>query len=469
MTAPSLAFLGAAQTVTGSRFLVECADRRILVDCGIFQGVKELRLRNWEPFPVDPAGIDAVIVTHAHLDHVGYLPLLVRHGFRGAIHSSIPTRELAEIMLLDAAHIQEEEAAQANEEGYSKHRPARPLYTTEDAKRAMGRFAPVSTGDWHELFPRVRFRLSNSGHILGSTFVELDCQGTRVVFSGDLGRKEPLLLRPREAIERADFLVLESTYGDRVHPSEPVLASLARVVTETYARGGTLVIPSFAVGRTQDLLYLFRELRAQKKIPDVPLFLDSPMAIEATRLFDQFRDWHRLEERGVKSLVGIAALARTEAESRALLRTRKPRIVIAGAGMVTGGRVLRHLEKHLPDEASTVLLVGYQAPGTRGRQLKDGAEEVKMHGQYVPVHARIEELSTLSAHADQKEIVQWLKAFRTPPELTFLVHGEPQSADALRVKIKDVLGWNCRIPHTGERATLARTRRESQRAVRARA
>jgi len=449
-----LKFLGAARTVTGSRFLLESREDRILVDCGLFQGVKDLRVRNWGEFPVDPISIGTVLITHAHLDHIGALPLLVRDGFRGEVHCSIPTMELARLVLLDAAHIQEEDAEAANRGGWTLHRPAQPLYTVADAERALALIKPVDIDRWQSCADGIRFRLRPSGHILGSTFVEIDCRGMRLVFSGDLGRREPLVIKPPVSIERADWLILESTYGDRNHPTEHPLKELHRIVSETLQRRGTLIVPSFAVGRTQDLLYLFHQLREENKIPDVPIYIDSPMAIDVTRLYTSFNSWHRLPERGIKSLSEGVVLVHSKSESERVLHGNGSRIVIAGAGMVTGGRVLNHLKKHLPREQDTVLLVGYQAAGTRGRQLQEGASEVKIQGQYVPVHACIEEISSLSAHADQSEIVRWLKGFQAPPQGVFLVHGEPHASDTLRAKLQDVFGWKVQAPELGQSIVL---------------
>ena len=452
--APSIQFLGGVGTVTGSKFLFKTEDEKILIDCGLFQGIKELRLQNREKLPVDPASIDAVILTHAHLDHSGYLPLLVKNGFKGKIYCTGPTRELAKIILMDSANIQEEDADYANKMGYSKHHPAEPLYTTENVRSALKLFAPVEINKWIEISDNIKFRFSPSGHILGSAFIELKYNGMKIVFSGDLGRQMPLILPPPAQIGTADYLVIESTYGDRIHSSEPPLRQLERIINETVERKGHVIIPSFAVGRVQDLLFLISQLKRQNLIPDIPVFLDSPMGINATEVLLENSQWHTLNPKEVKELCQNVTMVRKHQQSEELARTKHSTIVIAGSGMISGGRVLHHLEKRLPDPRNTVVLVGYQAAGTRGRLLRDGIPELKMYGQYVPVKARVEEISSLSAHADQAEIIAWLKGFRSPPKMTFIVHGEPQAADALRVRLGDSLNWFAEIPKPFEEKEL---------------
>ncbi|MBI3541816.1 MAG: MBL fold metallo-hydrolase [Deltaproteobacteria bacterium] len=446
----SLKFLGGAGTVTGSKFLFETDSgpdaERVLIDCGLFQGLKDLRLQNREKLPVDPASIDAVVLTHAHLDHTGYLPLLVRNGFKGKIHATRPTRELAKIILLDSAKIQEEDADYANKMGYSKHVPAEPLYTTKDVQAALKLFVTDDVGKWIKVTERVKFRYTPSGHILGSAFVELKFRGMRVVFSGDLGRRSPLMLPPPSRVTGADYLVVESTYGDRIHPTEAPLHRLRRIINDTIDRGGHVIIPCFAVGRVQDILYLISRLKQQKGIPDIPVFLDSPMGIHATEVLLDNPQWHKLKPKEVKELCDKVIMVQKHQQSEELSRSTTSAIVIAGSGMLTGGRVLHHLERRLPDERNTVVLAGFQAAGTRGRLLRDGIPELKMFGHYVPVKARIEEISSLSAHADQAETIAWLKGFRTAPRQTFIVHGEPPASDALRVRIQDALGWDVQIP-----------------------
>lgn len=449
----SLTFLGGAQTVTGSKFLLELGERRILVDCGLFQGLKELRLQNWAPFPVDPKSLDAVIITHAHLDHVGYVPLLVRDGFKGPILATLPTRALARIILLDASRIQEEDAMKALAGGYSKHKNPVPLFSVEDAKASLSQFSIVDTGVWKPLPGGAKLRFTPSGHILGSSFVEISYKGKLIVFSGDLGRAKPLLLPPPGKLSEADVIVVESTYGDRLHPKEAFLRTFSRVLREAVERGGNVLIPSFAVGRSQDLLYLMSQLKAQNELPRVPIYFDSPMGIEATDLLSQFPDWHRLNPSQIKQLRDAATFVTDIKQSFSLSKSRKQKIVIAGSGMMTGGRILNYLEHALPDKTSTILLVGYQALGTRGRQLRDGLPEIKLFGRFISAKAKVVELPGLSAHADQKELIAWLRNFESP-ERVFLVHGEPQTADVLRLKLKDTLGWDCEIPNRGTKARL---------------
>lgn len=453
-----LQFLGGVQTVTGSKTLFQFRKHKILIDSGLFQGLKDLRLKNRAPLPVNPRALDAVLLTHAHLDHCGYLPLLVRDGFRGKIYCSAPTRDLAKMILLDSAKLQEEDAEFANRKGFSKHSPAEALYTHEDVERALEYFQAIPPGKWTPLPGGVQFRLTPSGHILGSTFIELEAGGKRVVFSGDLGRSNPVLYDPPMRIERADYLVIESTYGDRNHfdaaTAEPVRAKLARVVRETCERGGQVIIPSFAIGRVQELLYLLSVMKKERSIPDVPIYLDSPMGVNATRIFTDYPSWHHLDRQEIDQLCRATQILGSREESIRVMREASPAVIIAGSGMVTGGRVLHHLSARLGDERSTVLLVGFQAAGTRGRLLRDGAEEVKMHGRYFPVKCQIEELVGLSAHADQGETLQWLRGFREPPKQTFINHGEPQASDTLRVKIRDALGWSSAVPQMGEEFVL---------------
>jgi metallo-beta-lactamase family protein len=447
-------FLGGAQTVTGSKTLLTIGGHRLLIDCGLFQGLKELRLKNWNPIPVDPKQIEAVLLTHAHLDHSGALPLLVHQGFRGPIYSSQPTRELAEVILKDSARLQEEDADFANRHGYSKHSPARPLYTLEDAEFALTRFESIPKDRWRETPGRVKFRLLPSSHILGSTFIEIAVKDTRIVFTGDLGRRNPLLYYPPTQIHEADYLILESTYGDRCHSGASAIDGLEKVINSTYQKGGHLIIPCFAVGRAQELIYLLWQLRNKKKIPRLPIYLDSPMGEAATRIFRENGNWHRLDPDDVASMCSIVTVLQQQKQSIQAMKSEHPSIVIAGSGMISGGRVLHHLAERLPDSRNSVLLVGYQAPGSRGRLLKDGASELKIHGQYVPVHAEIHEISDLSAHADQNEILSWLKNFTRPPKKVFINHGEAQAADALRVKIRDTLKWECVVAREDEPYTL---------------
>jgi metallo-beta-lactamase family protein len=451
-----LSFLGAVDTVTGSRYLVEAPRGRVLVDCGLFQGPKKLRERNWAPLPFDAAKLDAVVLTHAHIDHAGFLPRLCNAGFQGPVYCTRGTRDLLRLLLPDAGHLQEEEAAHANKWGYARHDPALPLFTEAEGERSLSQLEVI---DFHAPFhpiPEVTTTFRRAGHILGSSTVALGVDGARITFSGDVGRPHDPLMRPPEPLTETDYLVIESTYGDRRHPPEGLLETLAQLVNQTVARRGVLVVPAFAVGRAQHLLYLLAKLRAEQRIPECPVFLDSPMAINATALYQEHVDDHVLTAPECVATFGIAQYARTADDSKRIDRTSGPMIIISASGMCTGGRVLHHLQRFLPDERSAVLFVGYQAAGTRGRALIDGASELKLHGQYVTVRARIVALEGLSAHADYAELIDWLRASRISPQHVFVTHGEPSSADAFRRRLRDAFGWNVRVPDPGETVALAR-------------
>ena len=459
-----LTFLGATGTVTGSRFFLEVEDTRLLIDCGLYQGLKEYRLRNWEPFPVASDRVDRVLLTHAHLDHVGYLPRFCREGFSGAIHCTHATRDLAEIVLLDSAHIQEEDASWANKKSYSKHRPALPLYTVPDAERALSLFVPSHYGEDIFLTKSLRVKFKDAGHILGSSLVDIKTlsggQTRRIAFSGDLGRPDRPILRDPTQLYEVDHLILESTYGNRLHASTPPEQELARVVNESVDRGGVLIIPASAVGRTQELLYGLRELEERNKIPALPVYVDSPMAIDATGVFEKRKGYYDLKAK-VLELEGKRILqtkrirfCRNRDESKMINAVARQAIVVSASGMVTGGRVLHHLEHRLPRPQDTVLFIGYQAEGTRGRTILEGKPTVKIHGQEIPIRARIEQISGFSAHADYHEVLAWLVGFNRPPRQTFIVHGEPEAAASLAGKIREKLGWEVTIPRFGETCTL---------------
>ncbi|GMU01278.1 MBL fold metallo-hydrolase [Corallococcus caeni] len=462
----SLQFLGAAGTVTGSRFLLEREGRepcRVLLDCGLFQGLKALRQRNWEPPPFDPVTLDAVVLSHAHLDHSGFLPLLARGGFRGPVHCTPGTADLLGPLLLDSAHLQEEDAERANSHGYSKHHPALPLYTVEDARRALTlvRTHPYGTPFTAGAGLEVTFR--RAGHILGSATVDVAWgQGDaarHLVFSGDLGRPGRPILRDPEPVPGADVLLLESTYGDRVHAAWPE-EHLARIITRTVHQGGAVVIPVFAVGRAQELLWTLHRLRDEQRLPRVSVFLDSPMAQDVTELYCRHPEDHDVDMRRLTMQARCPLCAserhwvRTAEASRALLTRTDPRVILAGSGMATGGRVLHHLKHLLPDARNTVVLAGYQAAGTRGRALQDGAARLRIHGEDVPVRARVETVDGLSAHADREELLAWLRTFPRPPRETWLVHGEPGASEALAESIRERMGWHVRVARDGERVTL---------------
>ena len=444
-------FLGAAGTVTGSKYLLELPDKIILVDCGMFQGVKKLRQLNWQQLPVDVSKIDLVLLTHGHLDHTGFLPLLVKMGFIGQICGTAPTLDIAEIILRDSAKIQEEDALRANKESFTKHDPAEPLYNTDDVERTIPMFEAQKEGEWIAIDNNIRIRFQYNGHILGATFIEIETNGKRMVFSGDVGRiHDPLLKAPKKP-DRADLLLIESTYGDRFHSDEDLEVKLQRIIQQTTEKGGALIIPSFAVERAQLLMYLIWQLSHQKKIPpSLPVILDSPMGANVLELFHKHRAWHRLSKDQCTEMCQRVRIVKSFKETWDIIDDPQPKIVIAGSGMVTGGRVLTYLQQYIERPETTVMLAGYQAEGTRGRQLLDGAEEIKFYGKYYPVHARIEYLQGLSGHADQRELLNWVADITEAPSEVHIVHGEAQASDALRVKLRDQLGWKAKIPNLYE-------------------
>jgi len=453
-TGTTLRFLGATGTVTGSKYLLTGHGRRILIDCGLFQGFKQLRLRNWARLPVDPAQIDAVVLTHAHLDHSGYLPLLARNGFRGPVYCTPATRDLCGILLPDSGYLQEEDARYANKRGFSKHTPALPLYTEADARRSLELLRTVPYGELTGLGKEIGFEFQRAGHILGSSMVRLHTPNGRILFTGDLGRPHDAIMRSPERGRQAEFLVLESTYGDRIHSSEDAGGALAEIVQRTAARGGIVLVPSFAVGRTQTLLHLIWQLKTSGRIPDLPVFLNSPMAVDATRIFHAYPGEHRLSPQESEGVCRVARFVNSTEESIALNALRTPAIIVAASGMATGGRVLHHLKALAPSARNTILFSGYQAGGTRGATLLGGARTVRIHGQDVAVNAEVDMLDMLSAHADAPEILEWLGSFERAPQTTFITHGEPAAADALRQRIERERGWSCLVPDYLEEVEL---------------
>jgi metallo-beta-lactamase family protein len=449
-----LTFLGATRTVTGSKFLLEADGRRILFDCGLFQGLKELRLRNRAEFPVDPSSIDAVVLTHAHLDHSGYMPVLIRDGFAGPVYATPATADLCRILLPDSGYLQEEEAERANRKGYSKHHPALPLYTRLDAITSLGSFEPVPFERTFELGGGLTARFDYAGHILGAAIVTVTNGSRTIVFSGDLGRPHDPLLFPPAVVRKADHLLIESTYGDRDHIDEDPVEQFAEIVRRTAARGGTVVIPSFAVGRAQLLMYYVDRMKREKRIPDIPTFLDSPMAVDATDLYALYARNHRLEPAECDRIFGAVTIANTVEQSKAIDASNLPKIVISASGMATGGRVLHHIRRFAPDHRNTIMFAGYQSVGTRGATIVGGARSVRMFGGEVPIAADVEMLDGLSAHVDYGEMLDWLSNFETAPRRTFLVHGEVDAASALDRRISQKLGWSCHAPEYGERVNL---------------
>ena len=460
MTDATVDFFGGVGTVTGSRFLITAGSQRVLVECGLFQGLRELRTRNWDPFPIAPASIDAVVISHAHLDHSGYLPALARDGYAGAIHLTEGTGRLAEIVLHDSAHLLTEDTEHARRHGYSRHAEPLPLYTDADVDATVRLFRTTPYDTRVDVAEGVSARFRRAGHILGSASVhlELDRAGRSIVFSGDLGRPDHPLLRPPEPPPAADVIVVESTYGNRRHPSDPSDEQFRNAITRTIRRGGSVVIPAFAVDRTEVILMTLRRLRGE--IPDVPIYVDSPMALAALQVYREALRRHSPELRddldadGDPFDPGNVHELRTVEESKTLNNPRWPCIIVSASGMVSGGRVLHHLEGLLPDADNTVILAGYQAVGTRGRQLLDGANALKIHGRYVPVRAEIVDVSMFSAHADSTEILGWLGRAAQPPEVCYVVHGEPDAAATLRDTIRRQLGWTAVVPRLGERVRL---------------
>ena len=452
-----LSFLGGAGTVTGSKYLLErSGGHRILVDCGLFQGFKSLRLRNWSKPPFTPSSLSAVVLTHAHLDHSGYLPLLVKNGFRGPIICTEATADLCGILLPDSGHLQEQDARFANQHQVSKHHPALPLYSEDDARRALDFLQPASFGKDIGLADGARLKFLRAGHILGAASALIEWGGITVAFSGDIGRyDDPLMLDPVTP-PSADYLLMESTYGDRRHETTDPEDALVDIIGKTIHRGGTVIIPAFAVGRAQSLLFHIARIKASKRLPSLlPVFLDSPMAIDATNIFRNHKADHRLSAEGIKALDGGIRYVRTSEESKALTANPIAKVIISASGMATGGRVLHHLDHYVSDPRNTIVFAGFQAGGTRGAAMVAGATRIKMFGRYLPVRAQIHNLSMLSAHADQGELLRWAGGFTQAPRNTFVVHGEPASADSLRHALEEELHWICTVPDLGQTVTLS--------------
>lgn len=438
--------LGAAQTVTGSKHLLCTPGLNILVDCGLFQGIKSLREKNWELTPVEPASIDALILTHAHLDHCGYIPLLVKNGYKGKIFMSIPTRDLAELILRDSAKLQEEDAQKANKRGYTKHHPARPLYNTADVEAALPYFATIGTGERYKLNENTGFRFYPAGHIQGACSVEIDCYGKIIVFSGDIGNYHSELLPAPTHTANADFVIMESTYGDRLHETYDVAQHLAFIINDTIFKGGNILIPCFAVGRAQEVIHLLYKLKRQKSIPaEIPVFLDSPMAASASKILLKYPEWTTISQKECAQMFTGVAINQDYYGTEKIIHQKGSKIILAASGMLTGGRVLEYLKHYITDSKNTILMIGYQAEGTRGRALLNQTHEIKIHGQYYDTRAEVKEIGGLSAHADQAELITWLKEFTTLPQHIYLVHGEPCAQEAFRVKVKDELGANVTI------------------------
>lgn len=439
-------FLGAAGTVTGSKFVVEHNETRILIDCGLFQGLKPLRELNWQPLSVLPSTIDFVLLTHGHLDHCGWLPKLVNDGFLGKIFCTSPTKQISQLILLDSAKIQEEEAERANKENYSKHNPAKPLYTVKDAEKVIPFFRVVDKDLEVKLTDDIYFKFFYASHIIGACSIELHIEDKILIFSGDIGQDDDVLLFPPMKPKKADFVFMESTYGNRLHPENDVMFELEQIINNTFQKGGNIVIPSFAVERAQTIMYLLWQLKEQKRIPDIPYVIDTPMGISVLDVFLQNTKWHKLNPHQCEEMCSMFTMISSYKDTIEMIYNEKPKVVIAASGMITGGRVLSYLERYIIDEKNTVLLVGYQAEGTRGRKLLEGAKDIKFYGKYYPVNANIIMVEGLSAHGDQKDLINWLSDLEEKPQKVFLIHGENSAADELRIKINETYGFDCIVP-----------------------
>lgn len=450
----SLQFLGGAGTVTGSKHLLTLGSKRILVDCGLFQGIKNLRMRNRKTFPVDPQSIDAVVLTHAHIDHSGYIPALIKHGFRGKVICTKATEELCQILLPDSGYLQEEDAYHANKHGYSKHQPAEALYTEDDAKRALKRFESFHYHEDIVPFEGITIRFSPVGHILGSAAASITYQNKTIVFSGDVGRQNDCVMRKPEPLPKADYLVVESTYGNRNHDATDPKRFLSEIINRTAEKGGIVLMPSFAVGRAQTILHIIQQLKAEFKIPDLPVYLNSPMAITATEIYCRHNKEHKLTPEDCTTLDKGTHFVRTAEESKQLNNRKFPCIIISASGMASGGRILHHLKKLVTNSQNSIVFLGFQAPGTRGDAMINGAENIKIHGNYLPVKASVHCLDSLSAHGDYNDILHWLEASNIQPRKVFVVHGEPSASDAMRLHLQDKFQWDVTAPELNDVYTL---------------
>jgi metallo-beta-lactamase family protein len=440
-------FIGATQTVTGSKYLIQTEQVNVLVDCGLFQGYKELRLRNWAQLPIDPTTIDYVLLTHAHIDHSGYIPLLVKNGFCGKIICTEATRELCNILLPDSGHLHEEDARYANHKGYSKHHPAMPLYTQAEAETSLNYFQTISFDQLFKIHEGFYASFHYAGHILGASLIRMEYEGTSLLFSGDLGRINDPIMNPPQNPPESDYLVIESTYGDRLHDKVAPEKQLKEIINRTVKRGGVLLAPAFAIGRTQSLLYYIHQLKLKKEIPDIPVFVDSPMATNATHIFSHHAGENRLTIEQCKDVCHVAQYVRSVEESMALGQQKMPMIIISASGMATGGRILHHIRNFAPHYKNTILFSGFQAGGTRGDRMVRGEKEIKMFGQMVSIQAEVIQLENTSAHADYEEILAWLAHLKKAPRKVFITHGEKESAQALKLKIEQTLHWDCTVPN----------------------
>lgn len=447
--------LGAAGTVTGSKHLLKTPDLILLVDCGLFQGLKSARQKNWDKLLIDPASVDILILTHAHLDHCGYLPLMIKNGFKGKVYMTAPTADLIALILMDSAKIQVEDAENANYSKYSKHQPALPLYNQNEVDVALRLIEIVDHSIVTKISPNISFQFKKNGHMLGSCSLEINCYDKQIIFSGDIGRYSSRFLMPPENLDGADYVIMESTYGDRLHPREDISDQLSKIINDTLLRHGNVLIPSFAVGRAQEIMHLLNELKLREKIPhDLPVYLDSPMAASATELFLKYPEWHRLTEIECSRMYKDVFINRDYHNTKKILASPGSKIIISSSGMLTGGRVLEYLKHYVINPNHTILLIGYQAEGTRGRALQNHAHEVRIHGNFFPVRAEVAEIPGLSGHADQNELIQWLRCFKKIPKRIFLVHGDPDALDAFRIKLKDEFNIDAQIQVEGKETIL---------------
>lgn len=454
-TSPRLRFLGAAETVTGSKYLLTHGEKNILIDCGLFQGLKELRLKNWDRFPLRPDTIDAIILTHAHIDHSGYIPRLIKEGFAGKIYCTRATMELCRILLPDAGYLQEEDAKFYNRKKLSKHSPALPLFSEAEAQKSLEQFVARDFDEIFEILPGVKVQFRYAGHILGAASAIVDLEGTRIAFSGDLGRINDPMLYPPALLPAVDYLVVESTYGDRKHADSNPQEDLGKIINETVKKNGIVIIPAFAVGRAQTLMHFLAELKKHHKIPAVPMYLNSPMATNVTGLFHEFESLHKLTPEQCDEMCAVVHYVKSVEESKELNNQKGPMIIISASGMATGGRVLHHLKSWAPDPNNTIVLAGFQSAGTRGRALQDGTQELKIHKEIIPVRARVEVLDNISVHGDYSEIIEWLSASKIQPKNVFVTHGESNSAAMMKDHLTEKFHWKCVVPKQDQEFVLA--------------
>lgn len=448
-------FLGGAGTVTGSKYLLSVGSLNVLVDCGMFQGLKSLRLQNWDGFPLKPQDVHAIILTHAHIDHSGYIPRFVKNGFRGKIYATEATRDLCSILLPDAGYLAEEEAAYLNKHRKSKHSPALPLFTVEDAKASLDLFHVVNLNEKIKLRDDCSFLFQYAGHILGAASALVTAEGKKIFFTGDIGRPNNPILFPPAPPPQADYVITESTYGNRRHTAADPLQDLEKIMTKALNLKGVVIIPSFAVGRAQELMYYLWQLKKQGRLPEMPMYLNSPMATDVNALFMKYHEWHRLSAEESREICHMVKYVKTMEDSIELNKKKGPMLIISASGMMSGGRVLHHIKAYGPEKNTIIVLAGFQAAGTRGEALKNGATELKIHGEYVPINAEVMNLENMSAHADYQQILDWFKnAHLQPPRTIFITHGEPSAADGMRLHIKDVLGWDCVIPEQNQKIVL---------------